>query len=48
MLAKQALWQVHTKPSKKIKQPNYKVTRPSEQNKFGLVYLAQNVFERIT
>ena len=44
-LAKQALWQVHIPPPKKINHRHYNVTKPNEQHQFDLVHMPHNVFE---
>ena len=44
-LAKQALWQFHIPPPKKINHPHYDVTKPNEQHQFDLLYVPHNVFE---
>ena len=44
-LAKQALWQVHIPPPKKIGHPHYDVTKPNEQHKFDFAYMRNDVFE---
>ena len=43
-LTKQALWQVHILPPKKINHPNYDVTKPNEQHQFDLLHMSHNVF----
>ena len=44
-LAKQALWQVHIPPPKKIHHPHYNMAKPNEQHQFDLLYMPHNVFE---
>ena len=44
MLAKQALWQVHIPPPKKINHP-HDATKPKEQHQFDLVHMPHNFFE---
>ena len=44
-LAKQALWQVHIPPPKKINHPHYDVTKPNEQHQFDILYMPHNLFE---
>ena len=44
-LAKQALWQVHIPPRKKIGHPHYDVTKPNEQHQFDFAYMPNDVFE---
>ena len=44
-LPKQALWQVHVPPPKKINHPHYDVTKPNEQHQFDLVHIPHNFFE---
>ena len=44
-LAKQALWQVHIRPPKKIDHPHYDVAKPNEQHQFDLVYMPHDVSE---
>ena len=44
-LAKQALWQVHIPPPKKINHPHFDVTKPNEQHQFDLLYMPHNLFE---
>ena len=44
-LAKQALWQVHIPPPKKLHHPHYDVTKANEQHKFNLLYMPHNHFE---
>ena len=45
MLTKQALWQVHIPPQKKINHPHYDVTKPNEQHQFDILYIPHNLFE---
>ena len=47
-LAKQALWQIHIPPPKKINHPHYDVTKPNAQHQFYLVHMPDNFFERNT
>lgn len=47
-LAKQALWLIHIPPLEEINQPHYKVTKPSEQYQFGLLFVSHNIFEGST
>ena len=44
-LAKQAFWQVHIPPPKKIDHPHYDVTKSNEQHQFDLVHIPYDVFE---
>ena len=44
-LAKQALWQVHIPPPKKLNHPHYNVTKPNEQHQFDLVHMPHTFFE---
>ena len=44
-LAKQALWQVHIPPPKKINYPHYDVIRPNEQHQFDILHMHHNLFE---
>ena len=44
-LHKQALWQVHVPPPKKINHPHYDVTKPNKQHQFDLVHIPHNFFE---
>ena len=44
-LAKQALWQVHIPPPKKINHPHCDVIKPNEQRQFDLVHMPYNFFE---
>ena len=44
-LAKQALWQVHIPPRKKIDHPHYDVTKPNEEYQFDLAHMPHDVFE---
>ena len=45
LLDKQALWQVHIPPPKKINHPHCDVTKPNEQHQFDLVHIPRNFFE---
>ena len=38
-LSKQALWQVHLPPPKRIDIPHYQVTIPNEMHQFDLLYM---------
>ena len=44
-LAKQALWQVHIPPPKKVNHLYYDVTEPNEQHQFDILYMPHNLFE---
>ena len=44
-LAKQALWQVHIPPPKKLNHPHYNVTKPNEQHQFDLVHMPHTFLE---
>ena len=44
-LAKQALWQFHIPPPKKIYHPHYDVTKPNDQHQFDLLHMSHYVFE---
>ena len=44
-IEKQALWQVHIPPPKKIDCPHYDVTKPNEQHQFDLADMPHDVFE---
>ena len=38
-LSKQAFWQVHLPPTKRIDRPHYQVTIPNEMHQFDLQYM---------
>ena len=38
-LSKQAFWQVHLPPPKRVDRPRYDVTIPNEMNQFDLLYM---------
>ena len=38
-LSKQAFWQVHLPPPKRIDRPHYEVTIPNEMHQFDLLYM---------
>ena len=44
-IEKEALWQVHIPPPKKIDRPHCDVTKPNEQHQFDLVDMPHDVFE---
>ena len=38
-LSKQAFWQVHSPPPKRVDRPHYEVTIPNEMHQFDLMYM---------
>ena len=38
-LSKQAFWQVHSPPPKRVDRPHYQVTIPNEMHQFNLLYM---------
>ena len=38
-LSKQAFWQVHLLPPKRVDRPHYEVTIPNEMHQFDLLYM---------
>ena len=41
-LSKQAFWQVHSPPPKRINRPHYEVTTPNEVHQFDVLYMPQD------
>ena len=42
-LSKQAFWQVHLPPPKRVDRPHYQVTIPNEMHQFNLLYMPSNM-----
>ena len=45
-LSKQAFWQVHLAPPKRVDRPHYEVTIPNEMHQFGLLYMPSDSLYR--
>ena len=45
LLAKQALWQLHTPPPEEIQRHHYDMTKPNEKHQLYLLYMPHNLCE---